>query len=235
MTNSFTKLSIIACVAALAFACGQSDPPEANGPHAEPDAPDYYPLVDGATYTYAHTGAGGWTDTITVKAIEHNGQPAFLVSDAGHPSRERGESIMVKDGSAVFRVQKKTFNASGAQIEHVEYSPGFIRGDAAWAKQAAGTRLTIGYQRTEFAFDGTPTVNSREHEYTIEAIGETTSISSGDFKNVVKVRRKRTWMTDIPDGEGQEKVFWLAPGVGKILESSDTGSSEELIKFSLPE
>ena len=81
----------------------------------------------------------------------------------------------------------------------------------------------------------------RAHVYTVESTSETVTVPAGKFLDCLRVRRERDLENDaiveadITQDE-QSKMFWFAPGVGKVREENlITGSREELIDYELPE
>lgn len=205
-----------------------------GGPVAVPEM-SYLPLVDGSTFTYVHSK--GWQETLTISATTYEGGPAFLVTDTPNPDGERTESIFIQDGTRVRRVLKEIFDTlnDDALISSTVYDPGFVRVDDAWSEQAAGFEAMEAYERTETTpADGTGPTEDRSHVFIVEGL-ENVTTNAGVFRNCLRVRRQRTWQTDVPSEEAQEKLFWFAPGVGKVQEETlNNGNTEFLEAYSIP-
>lgn len=219
---------------------GQPTGGAGSGSSPEPEQPgasgDYFPLVDGSSFTYVHST--GWQETITVSATSYEGAPAFLLKDTADPDGERSESIFVKSGTQVLRVYKEDFDttANDTLIAQVEYRPGFLRADSAWADATIGEEMAAAYERTETDPGQAPDpTEARSHTFTLEGIEDVTT-NAGTFRGCLRVHRQRTWETDLAAGdEGQEKRFWFAPGVGKVQEETlDNGNTERLEAYTIP-
>jgi hypothetical protein len=193
-------------------------------------------MVDGSSFTYRHSA--GWQDTVSVSSTTYQGAPAFLVEDTTDPDGERSESIFIQSGTQVLRVYKEVFNAAANEtlLSQVEYRPGFLRADSAWARATIGVEMPQAYQRTETVpGQGTLPTEDRSHVFVLEAI-EDVSTTAGTFHDCLRVLRQRTWQTNLAPGEeGQEKRYWFAPGVGKVQEETlDNGNTEQLEAYTIP-
>lgn len=200
-----------------------------------PTMQDYFPMVDGSSFTYVHSA--GWQETITVSATTYEGAPAFLLIDTPNPDGERTESIFVQSGTKVLRVYKEVFDttANDTLIEQVEYRPGFLRADNAWAEATLGVEMPESYQRTETTpGQSADPSEDRSHTFVLEGVEDVVT-NAGTFRACLRIRRQRTYETDVPSDEGQEKRFWFAPGVGKVQEETlDNGNTERLEAYSIP-
>jgi hypothetical protein len=221
-------------VACCAGACGQADPQDATDV-----ADDYYPLVAGATWTYWHSSRGGWEEVVTLEETEHEGSPAFEMTDTPNPDGRTTDSILVRDGSAVLRVYKDQF-LNGAPELSVVYDPGFVRFDDAWLEEAIPFEETRTYQRTETdAGQQSQATTDRGHVFLVESLSETVEAEGRTFRNCVRVRRERipgatSGPTAGTQGE-EDNIYWYAPGVGKVYEENlTTGNTEVLIDYRIP-
>jgi hypothetical protein len=216
-------------------ACEQSDP--------EGTSDDYFPLAEGATWTYFHSSKGGWEETITVKKGEESGE--FVFKDTENPDGESARITIVRDGSRAMRIGKEQY-ADGELIFTVVYDPGFVRFDDDWLEKKPPYEKRLAYQRTEtdVGQDPKPT-RDRGHIYTVESLTETVKVEGQTFRNCVRVRSQRDYegtpaaadagVSDPPVQEDQTKLYWFAPGVGKVKEQNlETDNTEVLVEYDIP-
>jgi hypothetical protein len=194
---------------------------------------DYYPLVEGASWTYLHTNADQTmrTEVVTLTATTHEGQAGFLMVDSGNAAGQHDESVLVRSGTSIVRIYSETL-AGQALLFSVTYeNPGFVRFDDAWHDRAAGFSEDRTYTRTEYDAQGlNPVVDPRTQRFIVEAHGETLTVPAGTFNDVIRVRRDRVGFTN-----DSNKQFWFAPGVGKIRELDLlSGDIEELTAYTIP-
>jgi len=225
---------LVLLVACWTGGCDQAEPTETDGGPA-----DYYPLVDGASWTYWHSSRGGWEEQNTLEATEHEGEPAFRLLDTPDPDGTSTDSILVRNGSVVLRVYKEQFLDGEPELS-VVYDPGFLRFDSAWLDQEIPFQETRTYQRTETDVGqvAQPTTE-RGHVFTVESLSETVETEGQTFRNCVRVRRERvpgatSGSTAGVQGE-EDNLYWFAPGVGKVREVNlTTGSTEVLTDYTIP-
>lgn len=223
-----------------AGSCGQDDPPEPTDLGDGGLTDDYYPLVDGASWSYWHSSRGGWEETVTVEETEHEGRPDFWMTDNGSPDGRNSKSLLVRDGTAILRVTKDQFLNGQLELS-VEYDPGFMRFDSAWLEQQVPFSETLSYVRTEtdVGQQSQPSTD-RGHVFTVESLSETVEAEGRTFRNCVRVRRERvpgatSGTTYGIQGE-EDNLYWFAPGVGKVYEENlTTGNTEILIEYQIPE
>lgn len=219
----------------LALACGQEDPETDDAVASD----DYYPLVDGATWTYRHSSSGGWDEVVTMEA-DPDDASVFLLEDTANPDGEKSISRLQLTDAGVMRLSREAFLVapnSEDLIFSVEYDPGFLRFDSAWLDAEEGDRETRSYVRTETDVGEDPDAPAdREHFYTVESLSDTVVTDAGTFRNCVRIRRRRNWqLPDTTAADAQEKLFYYAPGVGKVKEENLTqGNTEELIDYAIP-
>lgn len=221
---SISILSGLATPLLVALAgCGDSTPPGSN---PRPDA-DYYPMRDGAVSVYRHSNKGGWDETVTLTAL---GDDRFSEIDSTSPDGERTEAILEVDAAGrVWRVEKQDFVDDELDIS-VEYDPGFIRFDPAWLDLATNESVRMEYERTETAAGDTPDPpRDRAHIYTSQGY-ETVSVLDRTYRDCLVILRRRDYEDTQGNNEDEEKLFYFAPDVGKVLEVNlDSGHTEELV------
>jgi hypothetical protein len=256
-SRTLTDPSSLLLATFLFLGCGQQDPgtsPEGGGGQGPTPSPaggmagegaggnvnvptevDYFPLVDGSSYVYLHSE--GWLETLTVSSTNYEGSPAFLVSETPDPDGERAESVYVRSGTKVLRVYKEVFDTTANDMvtSQTEYRPGFLRADNAWSMATPNVEMEESYERTETEPGSAPKpTEARSHVFVLEGIEEVVT-NAGRFADCLRVRRQRTWETDLGTDEGQAKRFWFAPGVGKVREETlDSGNTESLESYTLP-
>ncbi len=210
-------------------ACNQPNPPEGSEEAGtDGSTADYYPLVDGATWTYRHKRLDMTMvdEIVEMKAIEHDGKPAFELKDNEDERGETTVSILVDVDGQVLRVHKEVL-AMGALVVVTEYDPGFLRFDAGWNEKGQMTNWQ--YDRTEYNGMGdliVPT-EARLQIFTIEELSVAVTVEAGTF-DCMQVLRDRPNL-------GEATRFWFAAGVGKIKdEDLVTGTVEELVDYDVP-
>lgn len=212
---------------------GDDDGGDDTGGGGESDPDSYFPLADGASWTYVHDLADGtqWTEDITMTAVDYMGIDAFAVADSPDPKGERTEAVFAVDAGTVYRIHKEVF-AGTTRLMVVDYEPGFPRFDEAWLEMDLGLAEDRSYDRRESDGQGlNPLTEPRTQKYTVLGTGEAVTVPAGSFQNCVSVRRER-----IVGGPERTKVFTFCPGVGKVREVNETsGSIEELTAYDVPE
>ncbi len=217
------------------LACGQTAPPDDSD-----DAANYYPLVDGATWTYRHSSNGGWDETITVEEDELDGETVYIFEDTPNPDNERSVATIAETDDGIMRIARKVYSTENSRDEllfSVEYDPGFLRFDPAWLDKEEGFKETRDYVRLETDAGQEPDdPGDREHFYTVESLSETVVTDAGTFRNCIRIRRRRNWqLADTTAADAQEKLFYFAPGVGKVKEENLTkGNTEVLLDYDIP-
>lgn len=261
-SNRVASCVLFVLTGASFAACGQTAPPDADADDTPSDdtlgdggtddadaAPDdtpanplnYYPLSDGASWTYRHSSNGGWNETISVAQKKVDGKVVYVVEDTPDPNGEHTVSTLVLNGTAAVRTDKEVYLEVAGKPElqySVNYGSGFVRFDSSWPTQKPGFKETRDYVRVETDVGMPPSPpGDRSHIYHVESVNETVVTEAGTFRNCVRVRRERNWVSPDPTAsEEQDKLFFFAPGVGKVKEENLTkGSTEVLIKYTIPE
>ena len=198
-------------------------------------ADDYYPMVDGSTITYRHTGGTTWDDRTTVRRMDWMGESAFVTEGAADPKGETSKNIITRDGTRWLRAHKEEFRGGTLQGT-VEYVPGFIRFDSAWTDVADGYSEQVTYTRIEKTAMGSEIANDdREHTFTVEEKNDTVTVPAGTFDDCMRVRRTRVRGNPANASDDDDKVFWFCKGIGKVKEQSDIGGgNEELVSCNIP-
>jgi hypothetical protein len=215
-----------------ALGCNQKDPVE---PGTGNSSSSYFPLVDGARWTYAHSN-GGWSEEVT---IEQEGD-RFIQTQEGDPGGESSVSTFVLDDGDVLRVEEDLL-LDGELVYTAVYDPGFLRFSAAWADAEPNDSETRTYDRTETEAGMEPkAAQPRAHTYTVESVDEDVSVPAGTFRNCLRVHRARALddpSIDDPTAQTeQEKLFWFCEDVGKVREENViSGSTEVLTEYEIPE
>jgi hypothetical protein len=197
---------------------------------------DYYPLTDGATWTYRHTGGSNtWDEVVMQTATEYEGAAAVLLVDNAGPSGTHSETVLQESGTRIARVFREEFTGTTLELT-TEYDPGFVRFDRAWQDKAAGFSETIAYARVELDGAGQVTGEAeRSHVYTVEALDDSVTVPAGTIEHCVKVRRARVRAMGEMAADDDEDLFWFCAGIGKVLEESvATGQKEELVSCNVP-
>ncbi|MCX4240331.1 hypothetical protein [Paraliomyxa miuraensis] len=200
------------------------DPSDESGP-PPPDG-DYYPLVDGATWTYRHTDVGGvvWDEIVQMRELDYQGTAAFEIEDNEDTDDESTLAVLVRDGTMTLRVHKDV-SLGGVPTGSADYDPGFLRFDEAWQE---GDVSMWSYERTEYDAAGVLVGQApRDMVFTIESSSTEVTVPAGTF-DCVQLLRARI-------DNGDLKRYWFARGVGKVKhESLVTGATEELAEYAIP-
>lgn len=225
-------LAVIA-ISWLALGCNQSEPP---GPDSGSGSGSYFPLLDGSSYSYLHS-KGGWTEVVETLEADDG---MFESHQSGDPDGATSVSLLEVAGGDVYRVAEDTF-LDGELDYSVEYDPGFLRFSDDWLDAELNEGETLTYQRTETkAGDDPKDPQPRAHTFTVESVSDTVTVPAGTFHDCLRVRRQRALddpsIDDPTSQEEQDKLYWFAPGVGKVREENTiTGSTEVLVVYELGE
>jgi hypothetical protein len=188
-------------------------------------------------YRYAHDN---WTESVTISATEVDGEMRYTFSDSPNPGDQlRSDSVMAERDGRIVRLSKEEYLTSGDSDTlraSVTYGVGFTRFNSAWVTEGPGFVETPEYVRVETPAGGTARApEDRRHTFEVLAVGEAVTTPAGSF-DCVAVRRTKDWQTDGTDtSDAQTKIYWFAPGVGKVREYNEsTGSRETLVEITMP-
>jgi hypothetical protein len=182
----------------------------------------YFPLLDGAEWTYVHrTDSGDWDERITMSAATWDGRDVFKVEDTPDPDGVVDIQYWEKVGTRTSRVHREEYK-NGTLTARVDYVPGFVRFDESWK---LGSTDVGAYTRIATDSSGVVTEEQREQNYVVIETGVSVTVPGGTFDDCIVVDRTR-------DDVGDHARFWFAPGVGKVKEENlDSGNIEELTAF----
>ncbi|MEM7157659.1 MAG: hypothetical protein AAF799_32765 [Myxococcota bacterium] len=228
---------LLAALPTLALpACNQSDPGSESADTGNADGAtdsepamlegDYFPLVDGATWTYRHVASDGttWDEIVQMRQVTFDGAAAFEIEDNAGNNGENTISTLVDMGGQVMRVHKEVLLA-GTQVMTVDYAPGFLRFNNGWSSDE---RTDWFYDRTEYDDMAAVTDQAERHQiFQLESLSTEVTVPAGTFDCVQFLRTR--------GDTGESKRFWFAEGIGKIKhETLSTGSVEELAEYQIP-
>jgi hypothetical protein len=219
------RLLLLAPLAAIPPACGEEDPP-ADGEH--------YPLAVGDFWVYEETDAYG--DSATLR-YEVTGREAVnfpllgasrevFVVDNTFPgtSDERRTQYIEDDGVRAARLGHVIFDDGGTPTKRREYDPGFLRFDR--SRVAPGESWTEDVTEYTDTMDGAE-VQQNEVQYRFEVLAdhEKVTVPAGTFDCLVLER------SVVYGSVGDVKVYYFAPGVGKVKEITENDKEEDLVEY----
>lgn len=130
-------------------------------------------------------------------------------------------SFQVVNGGVVFRIREQDMK-DGQLVRAMTWNPLVMKAIA--AEQTAG--WTHSETVIEVERDANGVVVSEKEKvfvWTVEAVNEAVTVGAGTFPNAIKLRRERA------DKDDWARVYWLVPGVGKVLEEGER--REELMAY----
>lgn len=207
------------------------DGPAGPAPDAGPCPTEgrYFPLAQGATWTYEVRDPSVETKTTTVGPLEDvGGSKAGTMAFRVTTTKTGGSTVSWQQdtGSAILRHREQDLSGVTHTEEwfdpyklRIDEAPAHITPSASWAESYIETATEIG--------TGNTTTTSKTEEWTVVAVDEVVAVPAGTFC-ALRLRR-----LSASSGAGaSDKTFWFARGVGKIKE---TGSqTEQLTSYSLP-
>jgi len=235
-TTTCNRLLLAAVMVSVLFAaCGTEE-------RQTPEISDYYPLSVGNTWLYEETEAGTATEQIRYEIVDQIdkdfaydavGALRVFVLETTFPSGASSDTDIVAggwrdeyvydDGTRVARKRHDIYDDAGALTKTRDYEPGFLRFDR--NKTAVGNEWAEEYTRYTDKVDGSA-VTQDEVSYLYEVMEpETVTVPAGTFDCVV-------WKRTETASSGEVKMYYFAPGVGKVKEV--TGSKvEALVSYSV--
>ena len=194
----------------------------------------HYPIVVGSTWTYHHTNPTKqpWDEIDMIETATYMDKPASALTDEEDGQGEKTRSLLVVQGSGVYRVYKEVAVAGQVAVK-VAYDPGFLRYDEAWTKGQTVT-LDDGWTQTcvfsssaAKCAPGAVKPGTTTHIYKVVETDTEVTVPAGTFK-AVEIERTNP-------GDNETKRFWFAVGVGKVREFDVTsGAIEELTEYHIP-
>lgn len=219
-------------------ACGGEDPPKLVGD-------DYFPLTIGTRWEYDDVHDG-----LTVRLFKSmtecapdltfddcaSGEPITVqaavqsATDSNNPE-EAGNTFLTRGEDGFYRVRQEVQDAGEPEPEVIRtYSPGFFRFPR--GTLTTGAQWTAEHHRCEDDTTEDPPTHveaDKSYEWLLEDI-ESVTVDAGTFEGAVKLRR-------VTSGTGETKVYWYAPGVGKVLEQELDGETvlreERLVSYEI--
>lgn len=224
---------------AVAAGCGGSDDGGGGGGGGDTDGGGggeggrYFPLEVGATWTYRVTDLGTAAVSSKTQSVEDfeevGGDKAGVMAFRLRSEKDNGYSLSWQEdaGTAIVRHREESYDQTDLFESEDWFDPGKLRIDESEAHVAQGATFTDTY--TEMSIDHTngdmTTTTSKTEEWRVEAVDEEVEVPAGTF---VCLRLFRS-----NDGNGTQKRYWFARGVGKVKETGGA-QIEELASYSLP-
>jgi hypothetical protein len=206
-----TLAAALICIAALA---AQATPL----PAAAPGDGSYFPIVEGAEYTYKGTfNNNTYTEKVFVRKASRGGVTAYYF--AKQDAKTGGDTLLLAGnmiGHGLYFKTDKTLNTVDAP---------FTRD----AENSLG-----GKQQTMFTFPlakgGTHAAAVGKGTWTYTVVGqEDVTVLAGTYKGCMKIKIDEVW----PDKK-YEGYAWLAKDVGLVKWQRSTGRIDELVSVKLP-
>lgn len=209
-------------------------PPDTSGTTEPPDGMEipqdemleYFPMVDGATWTYRHskTAEAAWSEITTMVAGTGADEGSFVLSDSPDRQDDITTQWWKQVGTAIVRVKREE-TRNGSVRTRTTYDPGFTRFDTLWSKE--GFEQEISYTHVETDVDGTVTSERVQHFIVLD-IDASVTIDSNTYDHCIQIARTRPDTMDVGH-------YWFAKGIGKIKEvDPESLTTEELIAFDIP-
>jgi len=233
MTSTGLGLLLVAA-AGCGMSTGDDDttnPPDPR-PLVCPTEGRYFPMVEGATWTFKVTDSdGNVADKISRVGAKEDvggvkaGMMAFKVTTST-ASGGTTESWQEDTGSEIRR--HRELDLSGATHNEDVYQPFKLRLDESSAHTAAGAEWTLSYDEihTNLSTQVTKTT-AKTDRWTVEASDAEVVVPAGHYC-ALQVRRTST----VGEDAGSDKTYWFVRGIGKVKEVG--GSTEELASFEIP-
>lgn len=199
-------------VALLAAGCG-SEPPVV----IDPGDGALYPLEVGNRWTFRITDSSGGVSTktqeITGTTMTSGGVMAYVTLT--RRAEDKGtRSVQGYDGERMVRYSEQTLMGDSVIFDY-RFEPPALRIHS--GEREVGATYSDTHDKLKLDVNGDVLeVEPKTHTFTVEAV-ETIQVPAGDFE-CVRIARSSS--------AGTDKVYWYAPGVGKVKEIG--GQTEEL-------
>jgi len=210
----------------LCASCGGEEPSGSG---------EYYPMSVGDYWVYEETGV--YSGSTTTLRYEVTGEETLTLEHADGPrdvfvventfpgtSDEYRLQYVEDDGTRAVRIKHEIFDATQTLTKVREYDPGFLRFDRSRiGKDEQWTEELVEYTDT---LDGTPVQNKQvQYQYKVIDRHQTVTVEAGTFDCLV-IERSVVYGT-----VGEVKVYYFAPGVGKIKEITENDKEENLVAY----
>jgi hypothetical protein len=127
------------------------------------------------------------------------------------------------DGTRAVRKRHEIFDDTSTLTKTRDYEPGFLRFDR--SRTTVGDNWAEEYTRYTDTIDGTP-VTENVSGYLYEILGpETVTVPAGTFDCTVLQR------TSTSGASVEIKIYYFAPGVGKVKEITEGTKEEVLVEY----
>jgi hypothetical protein len=202
----------------------------------DPSAPDsggnppqvqthLWPLTTGSTWTYRIDDPvrGVFEKQVVVlgeQPVPQTSMTAIAVRST-QPHLEEYSWQLEKDGLVV-RLREE--DRKGDTLARVTtWNPATVKALALPREQ--GWRFESSIQEFIRYGDGSTDDKDKTYVWRVLGVNETVTTPAGTFTNAVRLLRERG------DKEGQERTYWLVPGVGKVKETGER--TEELVSYDI--
>lgn len=218
-------------------ACGGDDPSSMNGDEAQDPCPaGFMPLAAGNSWKYFVRDVSSTSTSMKETVVEPR-EPvprnpsvmAFkIVTRKGITLRDQTVSWQNRVGNQVVRYQETSYKPAamtgGAPTEDIVewWSPYKLRLDESADKLRKGTTWTLDYMETALEA-GVMATRARSETWRVVGVNEEVTVLKGTYK---ALHVHRAGAPSAASGEGSDKHYWFACGVGKVKETG--GQTEEL-------
>lgn len=230
MLDRLYQLSIWILVAAGASACGAEEPSGGG---------EYYPMSVGNYWVYEETTAYGDTTRLRYEVTGHENlefeyvdgaRDVFIVENTWPDSGDlqRRVQFIEDDGTRAERLKHEIFDSLGDLTKIRYFEPGFLRFDRSkTGKDEEWTELLNHYSDL---VDGTP-IQEQELEYRYRVVDrhQEIAVPAGTFNCLVLER------SEVKGTVGEVKIYYFAPGVGKVKEITENDKEEDLVEYHIVE
>jgi hypothetical protein len=201
-----------------------SDPgaPDTGG-DTKPPQTSLWPLTTGSTWTYRIDDPvrGVFEKQVVVLGEQPVPQTAMtaIAVRSTQPHLDEYSWQLEKDGLVV-RLREE--DRKGDTLARVTtWNPATVK--ALSLPRAQGWRFESSIQEFIRYGDGSTDDKDKTYVWRVMGVNETLTTPAGTFTNAVRLLRERG------DKEGQERTYWLVPGIGKVKETGER--TEELISY----
>ncbi len=201
-------------------------PPNEQG---DPDKPlpftSLWPLTQGSSWRYRITDPAKGVFEKQVKVLGPQTVPQTSMTATAvlstQPNKEE-MSWQVERNGVVVRLREED-RKDGAVTQSTTWSPATVKSLA--AAQAKGWNYTSDIRELTVFADNSTEDKDKTYIWTVVAVDETVTVPAGTFTNVLRLERRR----GDKDKPGDNRTYWLAPGVGKVKEDGER--LEELVSY----